>query len=260
MNCDCSRLSYGAQLLAPLECKTILGPFDRGFVLTDVLFDLYNHPNGADSKACGFVWNTLPNKWSRLLFGGTVDDRGRQYHLESGVLCPKGSFLNVCTCYFVYEPTAYLSARVMGCYCEAPPRLIDVSASLLEVVAKVDWKDALPQEALDPIDPTGGARRKPRIVHRDLLGTACEAIAPGTLLIAGTDRDVSLQPSSAVALRVERQSWRWKCEGARIRSGRGPSGTNLLVARRSPDGLLVHWITYREYALESPKQTPKGKA
>lgn len=253
MNCDCSRLSYGAQLLAPLECKTILGPFDRGFALTDVLFDLYNHPNGADSKACGFVWNALPNKWSRLLFGGTVDDRGRQYHLESGVLCPKDSLLTICTCSFVSEPTAYLSARVMGCYCEETRRLIDIRGSLLELVVKVDWKDALPEETLHPIDPTGGARRKPRLVHRDLLGTAYEAIAPGNLLVAGADREVSLQPGSAVALRVERASWRWRCEGMRQRSGRGPSGTNLLVARRSPDGLLVHWIMYREYALEGPK-------
>lgn len=260
MNCDCSRLAYGAQLLAPLECKAILGPFDRGFVLTDVLFDLYNHPNGANSKACGFVWNVLPNQWSRRLLGGTVDDRGRQYHLQSGVLCPKGSFVNVCTCYFVNEPTAHLSARVMGCYCEETPRLIAVDDSVLEAVARVDWKDALPPETLDPIDPTGEARGKPRLVHRDLLGTACEAIQPGNLLITGTDREVSLQPGWGVAVRVDRQTWRWKCEGTRARLGRGPGGTNLLVARRSPDGLLVHWIMYRESALEGPKPRPKGKA
>jgi len=59
------------------------------FVLTDVVFELYNHPNGDQSKACGFVWNALDGDWSRLLLGGSVDDRGRRYHLETGILCPQ---------------------------------------------------------------------------------------------------------------------------------------------------------------------------
>ena len=72
MSCDCSRLAYGARLMLPLECKTILGPFNRPLVLTDVVFDLWTYPNGAASKACGSVWNVLPNQWSRLLVGGWV--------------------------------------------------------------------------------------------------------------------------------------------------------------------------------------------
>jgi hypothetical protein len=36
MTCECSKLDYGALLVMPLECKTILGPFERDFVLTDV--------------------------------------------------------------------------------------------------------------------------------------------------------------------------------------------------------------------------------
>ena len=259
MNCDCSRLAYGAQLMLPLECKTVLGPFKRAFVLTDAIFDLYNYPNGDDSRACGFVWNSLPNQWSRLLFGGRVDDRGRQYHLESGVLCPVGSSLRVCSCYFVNEPTAYFSARLMGCYCELTPKVIGIGDSILEVGARIDWKDALPDATLSFIDPTGDARGKPPLVQREVLGTACEAVAPGDLLIIGADREVSLQPGSAVALRVNRPSWRWKCEGARVRPGRGPRGTNLLVARRSPDGLLVHWVMYRESAAEGTKRASKKR-
>ena len=38
--CECSVLNYAVLLVLPLECKTILGPFDRDFVLADVLFDL----------------------------------------------------------------------------------------------------------------------------------------------------------------------------------------------------------------------------
>lgn len=244
MDCDCSRLAYGAALLAPLECKTILGPFDRAFVLTDVVCDLYNHPNGANSKGCAFVWNALPNTWSRLLVGGTVDDRGRQYHLQSGVLCPKRSYLSVCTCYYVAEPTAHVSARVMGCYCGPPP--LDVGVVVGDLPTEVAWKDTMPSESLDPIDPTGTRGRDSQPVHRELLSTGYEAIEPGTLLISGAEREVDIQPGSAVALRVTRRSWRWSYAGKRVRANRGPSGMDLLVARRSADGLLIHWAAYRE--------------
>lgn len=256
MTCECSALDYGALLVLPLECKTILGPFDRDFVLADVLFDLYNHPNGADSKACGFVWNTLMGSWSRLLFGGTVDDHGRHYHLESGVLCPKDSYLNICSCYFVNEPTALLSARVMGCYCDEPPRLSYEAGPLL----KVAWKDTGPQNALDPLNPTGQPFRSTRQVQnlkREVLNSASEAVEAGELRIKGADGELFLHPGSAAAFRVERLAWRWSCEGMRARSGRAPKGTNLVVARRSRDGRLLHWVMYRETQPEAPKRTSR---
>jgi hypothetical protein len=83
-------------------------------------------------------------------------------------------------------------------------------------------------------------------VHREVLSTAYEAVEPGTLLILGAEREVCIQPGSAVALRVNRRSWRWSYEGKRARTNRGPSGMDLLVARRSADGLLIHWAAYRE--------------
>jgi hypothetical protein len=256
MHCDCSKLDYGALLVLPLECKTILGPFDRDWVLVDVLFDLYNHPNGAASKACGFVWNVLPTNWSRLLFGGTVDDRGRQYHLESGVLCPKDSYLDICSCYFVNEPTALFSARVMGCYCENPPRLSFEAGPLLTI----DWNDIGVENALDPLDPTGQLsrdRRQMQVVRREVLASASEAVEAGELRIKGADREVCLQAGSAVAFRVNRSEWRWSCEGMRAGSGRGPKDTNLVVARRSADGRLLHWVMYRETQPEAPKRAQK---
>jgi hypothetical protein len=256
MSCDCTRLAYGARLMLPLELKTILGPLDRDLVLTDVLFDLYNHPNGAASKACGFVWNVLPNQWSRLLLGGTVDDRGRQYSLQSGILCPRGSHLTIASCFFVAEPTALLSARVTGCFCSDPvrprPRF---DAGPFTTIA---WGDGLPAPALDPLDPTGRRSTRERAASfpvREMVATASDAVQPGDVLIHGADRDLELAPGDAVAIGVSPAGCRWSREGARQRVTRGPKGTNLIVARRSADGRLIHWAMYRESALPT-----KGRA
>jgi hypothetical protein len=248
MSCDCSRLAYGALLMQPLECKPILGPFNRSLVLTDVVFDLYNHPNGDASKACGFVWNTLPNQWSRLLVGGMVDDRGRQYSFESGVLCPQGSYISICSCLFVSQPTALFSARVMGCFCEKehkPP----IEPGPFPTVA---WVDGLPSDALDPRDPTGQAEahgRPASLLVREVLATSRNTVEPGELLVRSGDRALVVRPGDAVALRVTADRWQWSSEGARDRTGRAPKGTSLIAARRSPDGLLVHWALYRESSI-----------
>jgi hypothetical protein len=256
MSCDCTRLAYGARLMLPFEMKTILGPLDRDLVLTDVIFDLYNHPNGAASKACGDVWNVLPNRWSRLLLGGTVDDRGRRYSLQSGILCPQGSHLSISSCFFVSEPTAMLSARVTGCFCTAPirpPIRFDPGP-----VATLAWDDGLPAPALDPLDPTGRRSARERTASfpvREMVATASDAVAPGDVLVHGADRDVELAPGDAVAVGVSPAGCRWSGEGARQRVTRGPNGTNLIVARRSPDGRLIHWAMYRESAIPT-----KGRA
>lgn len=247
MSCDCSRLAYGALLMQPLECKTILGPVKRPLVLTDVVFDLYSHPNGDASKACGFVWNALPNQWSRLLIGGMVDDQGRRYAFESGVLCPQGSYLSICSCLFVSEPTADFSARVMGCFCEGaldpvPP----IESGPVQTVA---WADGLPADALDPRDPTGQTREPGAAASfavREVLATAYHSVEPGDLLIRSGDRAVAVRAGEAVAVSVTAARWKWSTEGARERVERGPKGTNLVAARRSPDGKLVYWAMYRE--------------
>ena len=171
MSCDCSRLAYGAKLMLPLECKQILGPFNRALVLTDVVFDLWTYPNGAASKACGSVWNVLPNQWSRLLVGGWVTSEGRRYDLESGILCPKSSYLSICSCFFVNEPTALFQARVTGCFCEndhRPP--IDPGP-----FADVAWDDVTTAPKLDPIDPSqskSAADRAASFVSREVLASA----------------------------------------------------------------------------------------
>jgi hypothetical protein len=64
------------------------------------------------------VWNALPNQWSRLLMGNAIGVPGRRYSLERGILCPRDSYLAICSCYFVSEPTGLFSARVTGCSCE----------------------------------------------------------------------------------------------------------------------------------------------
>jgi hypothetical protein len=250
MSCDCSRLAYGALLVLPLECKTILGPFNRGFVLTDVVFDLWNHPNGANSKACGFVWNVLPNQWSRLLLGGTVMDAGRKYDLESGILCPRGSYLTICSCFFVAEPTALFSARVTGCFCE---REHDYRHEIEpEHVPEATWDDGLGPAELDAIDPTlsrSAEERATSFTTREVLATSTEMVEPGDLLVRGAAGPRAVPPGHAVAVSVARGTWRWAVEGARERSARGPAGTNLVVARRSPDGRFVFWAMYREAPL-----------
>lgn len=247
MSCDCSRLAYGAKLMLPLECKTILGPFNRDLVLTDVIFDLYNHPNGDASKACGFVWNVLPNQWSRLLVGGTVRDEGRQYSLESGILCPRGSHLSICSCYFVSEPTALFSARVTGCLCEDGPRHPFDPGHFDDL----EWQDALPADDLDPLDPLGiksTAERAASFPTREVLATATDIVEPEELEVSPVGRKATLRPGDALAFPVARASWKWSSAGLRERAARGPKGTNLVVARRSQDGRLVHWAMYREAA------------
>jgi hypothetical protein len=248
MSCDCSRLAYGALLMLPLECKTILGPFNREFVLTDVIFDLYTHPNGDASKACGFVWNVLPNQWSRLLMGDTIGVPGRRYSLESGILCPRNSYLTICSCYFVSEPTALFSARVTGCFCDKGHEAIVDPGPF----HRVTWTEG-PSDALDPRDPTTSATEREQatsFVIREALGTASDAVGPrDTLLLRGDEAEVMLRPGEAAAVPVSGNTWRWSSAGSRERTGRAPKGTTLVAARRSPDGRLVQWAMYRESAL-----------
>jgi hypothetical protein len=250
MSCDCSRLAYGAKLMLPLECKTILGPFNRALVLTDVVFDLWTYPNGAASKACGSVWNVLPNQWSRLLVGGWVTTEGRRYDLESGILCPRGSHLSICSCFFVNEPTALFQARVTGCFCENDVRPPIEPGPFADVA----WDDVTTAPKLDPIDPIQSrstAERAASFVNREVLGTATDVVGRGDVQARGREGMVAIPAGSAVAIPVSGASLRWSSEGARERVARAPKGTNLIVARRSPDGRLVHWAMYRESAVST---------
>jgi len=243
MGCDCDKLAYGAALLGPLECKKILGPFLEDFVLTDVLFELYSYPNGASSRGCGTVHNVMPGAWSRQFFGGNVEERGREYHLESGILCPRNSYLDVCNCLFGEGPTAWVSARVTGCYCTTPSRFAR-PAGLLS--PHREWSDLQGKEEIDPVDPTGTGGKKPLPVHRELVAMGHEAVGPGEWGVLADRRAISVRPGTSAALRVRRGAWTWSAARKRVRAPKLPARAGLVVARRSADGLLVHWSAYRE--------------
>ena len=256
MGCDCDKLAYGAELLAPLECKRILGPFEADFVLTDVVFELFNSPNGASSRGCGEVHNVLPLAWSRQLLGGEVGVSGRQYHLQSGILCPAGSYLDVCNCLFFEGPTASISARVTGCYCPTPSRIAGPYRGDLSTTRQ--GSDFQAKCEIDPVDPTGAGGRRPLPVQRELLATGHEAAASGEWTASAAGRATSLRPGTAAALRVRRGGWSWTSAGRRLRAPRLPAGTSLVVARRSADGLLVHWSAYREEPIDGPARRTRG--
>jgi hypothetical protein len=256
MGCDCDRLDYGGQLLAPLECKKILGPFEVDFVLTDVVFELFNSPSGASSRGCGDVHNVLPLAWSRQLLGGEVGVSGRQYNLQSGIVCPAGSYLNVCNCLFVEGPTAWISARVTGCYCPAPSSVAGAYRGELSTTRQ--GSDLQAKCEIDPVDPTGAAERRPLPVQRELLATGHEAVGPGAWAASASGRAVSLRPGTAAALRVRGGGWTWTSAGNRLRAPRLPAGTSLVAARRSADGLLVHWSAYREVPIDGPARRTRG--
>jgi hypothetical protein len=182
-------------------------------------FELWNYPNGDASKACGFVWNALPNQWSRLLVGGTVRDQGRRYSLESGVLCPRGSYLRICSCLFVNQPKALFSARVMGCFCEKPHKP-PVEAGPFPTVT---WSDGLLSDALDPHDPTGqgtGSGRAASLVVREVLAASYDSVEPGDLLIRSDDR----LATRSCGRRRRRQCHGWTLAVGRVQGRASASG------------------------------------
>jgi len=249
MTVDCSDLVSARGNLAPLECQTLIQPLPRNFVLTDVVLELYDHPNGDQSKACGFVWNVLENQWSRLLLGGTVDDRGRQYHFESGILCPQNTYLSVCTCFFVNQPTSRLWAVLSGYYCQESKDVdVDLDIRPLQII---DWTDLKRSEVIDHIYPalTGPRRRSQdmqiSLAERTLLGTARDLTDSRELWVESVGGRSLVQPGATVALRLDDPVAAWVC-GDQEATTRFPDGTNLVVVRRSIDGYTSHWICYRE--------------
>jgi hypothetical protein len=244
---DCGEVVNGRGNLAPLECKTLIDPLQRDFLLTDVVFELYDHPNGDQSRACGFVWNVLSGQWSRLLLGGHVDDRSRQYHFQTGLVCLRGSFLSVCTCFFVNQSTSRLWAVLSGYYCEDAGR--EIEDLDMRAVSTIDWTDLQPPEVIDPIDPTGRGEVTQDIEGslraRTLLGTTRDMVEPGDLLIEGAEGRSIVPAGATVAVRVAGHEVAWTL-GERQGPTRCPEGANLVVVRRSLDGRSIHWICYRE--------------
>jgi hypothetical protein len=245
--CDCAVHERGS--LEPLVCRTLIDTLPRDFLLTDVVFELESYPDGFRSRACGYVWNALPGKWSRLLLGGHVADDGRQYHFSTGLLCPKGSRLSVCTCFFVDRPTSRLWAVLSGCLCDDDDFTVPFPDENLPL--GIDWTDAQHPVELDHVDPTGesthGRGLRYAIPSRELLGTHREMVDSQPLWIDGVVSRTLVSPGATAALRVKGHVVDWEC-GQTKGSSQCPSGTNLVVVRRSLDGRSLHWICYREDA------------
>jgi hypothetical protein len=179
--------------------------------------------------------------------GGHVDDAGRRYDLESGVLCPAGSSLSVCTCLFVAFPTSTIFALLTGYSCHESH--VDVSG--VKAVGgdySIDWLETQ-SGALDPHDPTGVGAATGDVEHalgeRELVGTVREQVQLGDLRVHGADGPTIIPHGSTLAVRLAGHEATLQ-SGAEERATRLPDGTNLVVARRSADGRSVHWLCYRE--------------
>ena len=93
-------------------------PFERDFCLTDVVLDLYSIPDGLNSKASCSIWLVTPSEGtSEYLFKCFVNRDGHQIHLNSGIYCPKGSYLSASSGVFVEGPTSSLRVLLTGKYC-----------------------------------------------------------------------------------------------------------------------------------------------
>lgn len=250
MTVDCEKMVHARAVVAPLECRRLVERLELDFVLTDVVFELDDHPHGSRSKACGAVWNALPGRWSRKLLGGHVDDAGRRYHLTTGLLCPRGSWLSVCTCLFVNQPTSRLWAVLSGYYCEGRPPFDHGDIGPGEVTT-IDWMDTAASDTLDPMEPTGGTPPTPdmgaAMITRSLRGTTRAAVERGELWIDGTEGRAPVPPAGTVAVRIAGDELGWT-GGGRSGSSRLPEGTNLVVVRRSVDGCSMHVLCYAEDA------------
>jgi hypothetical protein len=254
---DCNDVVTARRTLAPLECRELIAPLERDFLLTDIVFELYDYPNGTQSRACGFVWNAMPNQWSRKLLGGHVRDAGRQYHFETGLLCPRGSGLSVCTCWFVSEPTSTLWTVLSGHYCERSPWdvVLDVGA-----LPTIDWTDAQAAEVIDAVDPTGQKDLTQdmgmSMPSRVLLGTARETIDRGEFWMDGPEGRFLVAPGRTGVMRTVGDKVSWTC-GEQKGSSRCAEGTKLVVVRRSGNGRSIHWIFYGEQEAAGKVDDPR---
>jgi hypothetical protein len=244
---ECADVVNARANLAPLECRTVIEPLERDFLLTDVVFEVYDHPNGDHSRACGFVWNALSGHWSRRLIGGNVDDAGRQYHFETGLLCPRGSQLSVCTCLFVSQPTSRLWAALSGHFCRESRH--DHHDLATQSLVEIDWTDQQPSAVITGFDPVGAGAPSQDVdrslTDRTLLGTSRSPSDRGELWIEGSEGRAHIAQGTTTAIRLSEPRALWS-HGGDTATAHLPEGTNLVVVRRSVDGRSLHWLCYRE--------------
>jgi hypothetical protein len=100
--------------VAPGEEKKF-DAFTKPFRLTDIVMDLWTFPDGLDSKASCGLWLVNPAQGtSEILFQCWIDKYGHQIHLNTGVLCPKGSYLSANGGVFAEGQTADLRILMTG--------------------------------------------------------------------------------------------------------------------------------------------------
>ena len=119
MSCDCSRLRVRREAHAPARVQDRFSGRSTGpLVLTDVVFDLWTYANGAASKACGSVWNVLPNQWSRLLVGGWVTSEGEHGTTSRVASSASESSRSAASARALRERPLRCSSARHGCFCE----------------------------------------------------------------------------------------------------------------------------------------------
>lgn len=90
--------------------------FTEDFCLTDLVLDLWTFPDGLDSKASCGIWLVTPGG-SEILFKFFVDKHGQRVHLNSGILCPAGSYLTANGGVFASGGTGDLRVLLTGHAC-----------------------------------------------------------------------------------------------------------------------------------------------
>jgi len=91
-------------------------PFSKAFCLTDVVLDLWTFPDGLSSKASCAIWLIVPGT-SEILFQCFIDKYGHQIHLNSGIFCPRNSYLTANAGIFADGGTGSLRVLLTGHYC-----------------------------------------------------------------------------------------------------------------------------------------------
>ena len=113
----CKNLERLNALVTPGEVEQF-DAFKEDFCLTDIVMDLWSFPEGLNSKASCSIWLVTPaQQTSEILFKFFVDRHGHQIHLNSGVFCPKGSYLTANAGIFAEGATASLRVLLTGYYC-----------------------------------------------------------------------------------------------------------------------------------------------
>lgn len=111
----CDKLKRLNALVTP-GGKEKFDPFSEDFCLTDLVLDLWTFPDELDSKANCLIELVIPGK-SEVLFKLFVDKHGQRIHLNSGILCPKGSYLIANSGVFTSGGTGALRVLLTGHAC-----------------------------------------------------------------------------------------------------------------------------------------------